>query len=119
VGKTHHSCVAAVLAQCKNIPHGKIARRQRWPDGRAYSGSNGGGMAADTSSPGLVNPHKEHIMDSLLSAVRNFARDEEGITAIEYGLIAAVIVVAITTVLNEVGTALTDVFTDIKTTLEA
>lgn len=56
-------------------------------------------------------------MDSLLSAVRNFTRDEEGITAIEYGLIAAVIVVALTTVLKDVGTALTTVFTNIKTTL--
>lgn len=56
-------------------------------------------------------------MDSLLSAVRNFTRDEEGITAIEYGLIAAVIVVALTTVLKDVGSALTTVFTNIKTTL--
>ncbi|MBY0240195.1 MAG: Flp family type IVb pilin [Burkholderiaceae bacterium] len=56
-------------------------------------------------------------MDSLLSAVRNFTRDEEGITAIEYGLIAAVIVVAITTVLDDVGNALKAVFTSIKDTL--
>lgn len=53
-------------------------------------------------------------MDSLFAAVRKFARDEAGITAIEYGLIAAVIVVAITTGFGAISTGLTDVFNDIK-----
>ncbi|GAB2857335.1 Flp family type IVb pilin [Pseudoduganella ginsengisoli] len=56
-------------------------------------------------------------MDSLFAAVRNFARDEGGITAIEYGLIAAVIVVAITTGFTSVSAGLDHIFTDIKTKL--
>lgn len=56
-------------------------------------------------------------MDSLVAAVRKFAEDEDGITAIEYGLIAALIVVAIATSLTGIGTALTTKFTAIATAL--
>lgn len=35
-------------------------------------------------------------MNNFVSAVRRFAQDEEGITAIEYGLIAALMASAIT-----------------------
>ena len=45
-----------------------------------------------------------------LSAVRRFLRDERGVTAIEYGLIASVIALAVATVMGTVSTALTDVF---------
>jgi pilus assembly protein Flp/PilA len=110
-------CTAAVFTQSKNIPHGKIAHCQRRMDGHAYSGCNGGGMAADRPPPGFVNPFKEYTMDSFFAAIRNFTRDEEGITAIEYGLIAALIVVATSTVLTNVSGALTTVFTTIETTL--
>jgi len=47
-----------------------------------------------------------------------FAKDESGATAIEYGLIAALISVAIVGVLPFVGTALTNTFTSIRTALE-
>jgi pilus assembly protein Flp/PilA len=42
--------------------------------------------------------------------IRNLARDEEGVTAIEYGLIAALIAVVIVTAVTLVGTKLTAVF---------
>ncbi len=48
----------------------------------------------------------------------NFAKDESGATAIEYGLIAAGIGVAIVTVVGEVGTELTTMFTTVKTGLQ-
>jgi len=48
----------------------------------------------------------------------NFAKDESGATAIEYGLIAAGIGVAIVTVVGEVGTQLTTMFTTVKTGLQ-
>jgi pilus assembly protein Flp/PilA len=56
-------------------------------------------------------------MDSLVAAIRNFAQDEDGITAIEYGLIAALIVVAITAALTTLGGTLGDKFEAINTTL--
>lgn len=46
-----------------------------------------------------------------------FARNESGATAIEYGLIAAGIAVAIATVVGTVGTKLTAMFTSVETKL--
>lgn len=46
-----------------------------------------------------------------------FLKDESGATAIEYGLIAALISVAIVAVLPSVGTSLKQTFTDIQTAL--
>ena len=46
-----------------------------------------------------------------------FAKCESGATAIEYGLIAALIGVAIITVVNNVGTEIQGTFTDVQTGL--
>jgi pilus assembly protein Flp/PilA len=48
---------------------------------------------------------------------KNFLRDESGATAIEYGLIAAGISVAIISVVNTIGHQLTNTFTNISTQL--
>lgn len=42
-----------------------------------------------------------------------FAKDESGATAIEYGLIAALIAVAIITIVTSVGTNLSKTFTKV------
>ena len=47
--------------------------------------------------------------------VARFLKDETGATAIEYGLIAAGIAVAIITVVTTVGTNLTATFTSVGT----
>jgi pilus assembly protein Flp/PilA len=47
-----------------------------------------------------------------------FLKDESGATAIEYGLIAAGISVAIITVVKGVGTNLTTVFTSVQNALQ-
>jgi len=47
-----------------------------------------------------------------------FAKDESGATAIEYGLIAALIAVALITILGTVGTKLNTTFTSISEGLE-
>jgi pilus assembly protein Flp/PilA len=52
-----------------------------------------------------------------MKTFKRFAKDESGATAIEYGLIAAGISVAIITVVNGLGSKLTDTFTTIKTKL--
>lgn len=50
--------------------------------------------------------------------VQKFWLDESGATAIEYGLIAAGIALAIITVVNGLGTSLNDKFTSISTSLK-
>lgn len=52
---------------------------------------------------------KEIIMKAL-SAVRRFIRDERGVTAIEYGLIASLIALAVGTAMTSVSTELSAVF---------
>jgi pilus assembly protein Flp/PilA len=52
------------------------------------------------------------------SLISKFFKDESGATAIEYGLIAAGIAIAIITAVNGVGTALTGTFTTISTSLK-
>jgi pilus assembly protein Flp/PilA len=47
-----------------------------------------------------------------------FLRDESGTAAIEYGLIAAGIAVAIITVVNGLGTKLTTTFTNVRTAMK-
>ncbi len=49
---------------------------------------------------------------------KSFARDESGATAIEYGLIAAGISVAIITVVFLIGDSLETAFTDISDQLD-
>ncbi len=52
-----------------------------------------------------------------MTRVMRFFRDESGATAIEYGLIAAGISVAIITVVKTVGTNLDATFTSVATAL--
>ena len=57
-------------------------------------------------------------MTTFLSAARSFWNDEQGVTAIEYGLIAALIGIAAITVLGLVGTNLTAAFQKVADPLE-
>ncbi|MCK1387811.1 Flp family type IVb pilin [Bradyrhizobium sp. 21] len=50
--------------------------------------------------------------------VLKFWSDDSGATAIEYGLIAAGIALAIITVVNSLGTTMNDKFTSISTSLK-
>jgi pilus assembly protein Flp/PilA len=50
--------------------------------------------------------------------LRNFLRDESGATAIEYGLIAACISIAIITVATNVGSKLNTTFTQVQNALK-
>ena len=49
--------------------------------------------------------------------IQKFVRDEEGVTAIEYGLIAALIAVVIIIAVTSVGTKLNAVFTAVAANL--
>lgn len=52
-----------------------------------------------------------------MNKLKSFIRDEEGATAIEYGLIAALISVAILGVLNTLGGELENTFTAVQNSL--
>ena len=52
-------------------------------------------------------------MNKLMMVACNFAREEDGVTAIEYGLLAALIAVAITVGANLLGQRLNNLFTAI------
>jgi len=49
--------------------------------------------------------------------LKNFVRDESGVTAMEYGMIAALVAVAILTALGTIGTQLNTTFTKVGTAL--
>jgi pilus assembly protein Flp/PilA len=53
----------------------------------------------------------------MIRILQRFAKDDSGATAIEYGLIAAGISVAIITVVNSLGTQLKSTFTRISSQL--
>jgi pilus assembly protein Flp/PilA len=57
------------------------------------------------------------MIKNLLSRIRKLARNEEGVTAMEYGLIAAATVVAIATLLPGVGTKLSSIFSGVSAAL--
>jgi pilus assembly protein Flp/PilA len=56
-----------------------------------------------------------YVMKNLIA---NFVKDESGATAIEYGLIAAGISLAIITIVNGLGTNLFNKFTSINSSLK-
>ena len=51
--------------------------------------------------------------------INKLARDEQGATAIEYGLIAALIAVAAITAMQSLGNSLNGTFTEVSDTLDA
>jgi pilus assembly protein Flp/PilA len=53
----------------------------------------------------------------MLKQVTNFCRDEEGATAIEYGLVAALMAVAAITAFTQMSSTLNNIFTMVSNTL--
>ena len=51
----------------------------------------------------------------MLRTITNFVRDEEGATAVEYGLMAALIAAVIVGVVTTLGQTLSGVFSNINT----
>ena len=60
----------------------------------------------------------EQKVVTLKKLLKDFVADESGATAIEYGLIAAGISLAIIAVINGLGTKLNTKFTSINTSLQ-
>ena len=55
----------------------------------------------------------------MFTVFKNVLNDESGATAIEYGLIAALVSVAAVTALTSVGTSLDSMFSKVSATLDA
>ncbi len=56
-------------------------------------------------------------MDTMRTSIKRLAGNRNGATAIEYGLIAGLIAVAVITGVTSVGTTLSSVFTNVNTKL--
>ncbi len=54
-----------------------------------------------------------------MQAIRNFINDEAGVTALEYGLIAALIAVVILTAVTGIGTRLNTAFNKVMNGIPA
>jgi len=66
-----------------------------------------------------VEPFQSHPMEAgLKHSFLKFLSDESGATAIEYGLIAAGIALAIITVVNGLGSNMNTMFTSINSSLK-
>jgi pilus assembly protein Flp/PilA len=72
------------------------------------------GSRIDQTSCSLVYS----LEQSMKNLVARFVKDESGATAIEYGLIAAGIALAIITVVNNLGTSLNSKFGSISSSLK-
>jgi pilus assembly protein Flp/PilA len=57
-------------------------------------------------------------METVMNLISRFVRDESGVTAIEYGLIAALIAVVIIGIITTVGTDLAAKFTAVDAGLK-
>jgi pilus assembly protein Flp/PilA len=71
-----------------------------------------------------ADTNKNHVrrrlkMKTLTTQIKRFFQEEDGVTAIEYGLIAGLIAVAIIAALGLVGGSLTSIFTHVSTELDA
>jgi pilus assembly protein Flp/PilA len=55
---------------------------------------------------------------TIINTIKTLLADESGATAIEYGLIAALVSVAAITAMTELGSSLIDVFTTVSERLQ-
>lgn len=58
-------------------------------------------------------------MNSIINIAKQFIQDENGATAVEYGLMAALIAGVIVTIVGTLGTTLNGVFTALNTAIAA
>ena len=75
-------------------------------------------MPRPDGHPDLRSNYLAEFPMQLTQIVQKFVRDEEGVTAIEYGLIAALIAVFIIASVTIVGSKLDAVFTAISTAIQ-
>ena len=74
-----------------------------------------GNQAFDT---GKREPVETRKRETIMNFFARFAKDESGATAIEYGLVASLIAVAIITAATNVGTGVVNTFDTVSTELQ-
>ena len=57
------------------------------------------------------------MKNAIKTVILNFLYDEEGASAIEYALIAAMVAIALVAFVDPINLAITGIFTDIQTAL--
>jgi pilus assembly protein Flp/PilA len=57
------------------------------------------------------------MIKTLLTKLRQLRKSDDGVTAMEYGLIAAATVVAIATLMPGIGTSLSSIFSGVSSAL--
>jgi pilus assembly protein Flp/PilA len=72
-----------------------------------------GQEATEKPATACLATGKETTME-LVRYIKDFAREEDGVTAIEYALLASLIALAIVTTAGALGTQLSNMFTFIK-----
>ena len=55
----------------------------------------------------------------MLEILKNFREDESGVTAVEYGLIGALVVVAAMGAITDLGDSIAEVFMTVQTTIDS
>ncbi|WP_437123469.1 Flp family type IVb pilin [Limimonas halophila] len=55
--------------------------------------------------------------NAMFTTIKNLLRDESGVTAIEYGLIAALVAVAAVGAMETLGTGISDIFGTVESNL--
>jgi pilus assembly protein Flp/PilA len=55
----------------------------------------------------------------IINKLRDFIQDESGLSAVEYGLLAAGIAIGLWTLISSIGTSLHTIFTSVKTDLSS
>ncbi len=58
-------------------------------------------------------------MYHLQSLIKNFIKDEEGATAVEYGVLIALVIAASVTIIGTLGSKIEGAFTDVDDALTA
>jgi len=67
---------------------------------------------------GHIAVHSQANPGGVMNMLKRFLQEEDGATAIEYGLIAGLVAVAIITALSLLGTSLDNLFSDVATQVD-
>jgi pilus assembly protein Flp/PilA len=82
-----------------------------------HNGTRGVTKQSHFLKENFFNFDRRNTMNKLIQSAKQFMSNEEGVTAIEYGLIAFLIAVTIILAVTNVGTALQGIFTQIANAL--
>ena len=100
-----------------NLPYGTIRYSELTDRRSRKQHKTGPRLSVRPCSRSPINYHKEFIMSTITSAIKTFVADEDGVTAIEYGLIAALVGVAMAVAAETLGDQISTLFGQIVTKL--